>query len=69
LSLLLNEHYYRKAYRGVDAQIHIVFNSALVAGKCAISLPAALPSEKGPPGTHWIIGWVDPIASMNDMEK
>jgi hypothetical protein len=30
---------------------------------------AALPPEKEPPGTHWIEGWVDPRAGLDDMEK
>jgi hypothetical protein len=31
-------------------------------------VPAALPREKAP-GTHWIGGWVDPRASLDDVEK
>jgi hypothetical protein len=32
--------------------------------------PAALPPGKEPPpSTHWIGGWVDPRASLNNMEK
>jgi hypothetical protein len=31
--------------------------------------PAALLPGKKPPGTHWIGGWVDPRAGMDDVEK
>jgi hypothetical protein len=31
--------------------------------------PAALPPGKEPPGTHWIGGWVDLRAGLNEMEK
>jgi hypothetical protein len=31
--------------------------------------PAALPPGKEPPGTHWIRGWVDPRAGLDDVEK
>jgi hypothetical protein len=30
---------------------------------------AALSPRERAPGTHWIGGWVDPRASMDDMEK
>jgi hypothetical protein len=33
-----------------------------------LHVPAALPPGKSP-GTHFIGGWVDPIASLDDMEK
>jgi hypothetical protein len=31
--------------------------------------PVALPSEKEPPGTHWIGDWVGRRASLDDVEK
>jgi hypothetical protein len=31
--------------------------------------PAALPSRKEPPGTHWIGGWVDPRAILDAVVK
>jgi hypothetical protein len=34
-----------------------------------IHAPAALPSGKEPPRSHWIGGWVDPRAGVDDMEK
>jgi hypothetical protein len=30
--------------------------------------PAALSPGKEPPTTHWIGGWVDPIADLDDVE-
>jgi hypothetical protein len=42
-----------KAYGGVSGQFHA---------------PAALPLGKEP-GTHWIRGWVDPRAGLDDVEK
>jgi hypothetical protein len=31
--------------------------------------PVALPLRKEPPGTHWIEGWVDLKAGLDDLEK
>jgi hypothetical protein len=31
--------------------------------------PAALPAGKEPPSTHWIRGWLDLRAGLDDMEK
>jgi hypothetical protein len=31
--------------------------------------PAALPPGERAPGTHWIGGWVDPRADLDDVEK
>jgi hypothetical protein len=31
--------------------------------------PAALPLEKEPPSIHWIGGWVNPRAGLDDAEK
>jgi hypothetical protein len=31
--------------------------------------PVALPPGEKAPGTHWIEGWVDPRAGLDDMEK
>jgi hypothetical protein len=30
---------------------------------------AVLPLGKEPPGIHWIGGWVDPRAGLDDVEK
>jgi hypothetical protein len=52
-----------KTYRGVDVQIHIFLTSALVGGEWSASRPCRLT-----PGTHFIGGWVDPRAGLEDME-
>jgi hypothetical protein len=40
--------------------------SALDGGEWSVSLPGrALPPGKGPPGTHWKGGWVDPRAGLD----
>jgi hypothetical protein len=53
---------------GADVQIHILLTSALVWGEWSGSRPGrSIPEERGP-GTHWI-GWVDPRARLNDVEK
>jgi hypothetical protein len=31
--------------------------------------PAALPPGERAPATHWIVGWVDPRAGLDDVEK
>jgi hypothetical protein len=51
-------------YRGVDVQIHIFLTSALVGSGWSASRPCHYT-----PGTHFIGGWVDPRAGLDDMEK
>jgi hypothetical protein len=34
-----------------------------------LHVPAALPPGERAPGTHWVEGWVDPRASLDDLEK
>jgi hypothetical protein len=53
-----------KAYGGVDVYIHIFLTLALAGGEWS----ASRPGERAP-GIHWIGGWVDPRAGMNDVEK
>jgi hypothetical protein len=48
-----------KAYGGVDVLIHIFLTWALAGGEWSASCP----------GTHWIEGWVDPRAGLDDVEK
>jgi hypothetical protein len=38
-----------------------------VSGK--LDAPAALPPGEGASGTHWVGGWVGPIAGLDDVEK
>jgi hypothetical protein len=53
-----------KAYGGVDVEIHIFLTSALVGGEWSDSRPGRFT-----PGTHWIGGWVNLRASVDDVEK
>jgi hypothetical protein len=52
-----------KAYGGVDVEIHIFLTLALAGCKWSSSRPGSFT-----PGTHWIGIWVDPRASLDDME-
>jgi hypothetical protein len=58
-----------KAYGGVDIQIHIFLTSALDAGELSASRPGRFSLGDRAPGTHWIGGWMDPWAGLDDMEK
>jgi hypothetical protein len=51
-------------YGGVGVYIHIFLTLALVGGEWSASRPCRFT-----PGTHWIGGWVDPRATLNDVEK
>jgi hypothetical protein len=55
-----------KAYVGVDPY----FLDLGTRWRSVVSLtPRSLYSGKKSPGTHWIGGWVDPKADMDDMGK
>jgi hypothetical protein len=49
-----------KAYGGVD----VFLTSAVVGGGWSAPRPGRFT-----PGTHWMGGWVDPIAGLDDVEK
>jgi hypothetical protein len=53
-----------KTYGGMDVQIHVFLTSTLVGGECSTSRPGRFT-----PLIHWIGGWVDPRAGLDDMEK
>jgi hypothetical protein len=56
-----------KEYGGVDVYIHIFLTSALAGGEWSASrLGRFTPGERSP-GTHWIGGWVDPRAGLDDL--
>jgi hypothetical protein len=61
---LLMKHYAMKAYGGVNVKIHIFLTSALVGCEWSASRPSRFT-----PDTHWIGGWVNPRAGLNDVEK
>jgi hypothetical protein len=67
--VLVIKHYAIKSYGGVDVQIHIFLTSALVGGEWSASRPYRFTPKERAPSTHWIGGWVDPRASLDDMEK
>jgi hypothetical protein len=59
-----------KACGGVNIYIyHIFLTSALVGGEWSASLPGRFTPRESAPGTHWIGGWVDPRAGLDDVEK
>jgi hypothetical protein len=58
-----------KAYGGVDEKFHIFLTSALARGEWSASRPGRFTPRERAPGTHWIGGWVDPRAGVDDVEK
>jgi hypothetical protein len=58
-----------KAHGGVDVWYHIFLTSALVGGEWSASHPGRFTPGERDPGTHWIGGWVDPRAGLEDVEK
>jgi hypothetical protein len=58
-----------KVYGEVDVQIHIFLTSALAGGEWSTSCPGRFTPGERTPDTHWLGGWVDPRASLNDVEK
>jgi hypothetical protein len=57
------------AYGGMDVYIHIFLTSALARGEWSASRTCRYTLGEKSPGTHWIGGWVDPRASLDDVEK
>jgi hypothetical protein len=58
-----------KAYGGVNVWIHIFLTSALDGGEWSTSRPGRFTHRERDPGTHWIGGWVNPRAGLDDVEK
>jgi hypothetical protein len=58
-----------KAYGGMHVYIHIFLTSALVGGEWSDSRPGHFTPREIAPGTHWIGGWVEPRAGLDDVEK
>jgi hypothetical protein len=56
-------------YWGMDVQIHIFYNSALVGGERSASRPCRLIPEERAPGTHCIGGWAGPRFGLDDVEN
>jgi hypothetical protein len=58
-----------KTYGVVDVRIHIFLTSALVEGQWSTSRPRRFIPGESDLGTHWVGGWVDPRAGLDDVEK
>jgi hypothetical protein len=58
-----------KAYGEVDVWIDIFLTSVLVGGEWSASLPGRITPGERAPRTHWIAGWVDPRAGLDNVEK
>jgi hypothetical protein len=58
-----------KAYEGVDVQIQIFLTSAIVGGEWSASHPGRFTPRERTRGTHWLGGWVDPRAGLDDVTK
>jgi hypothetical protein len=58
-----------KTYRGVDIYTHVFFTSALDGGEWSASRLDRFTLGESAPGTHWIEGWVNPRAGLDDVEE
>jgi hypothetical protein len=58
-----------KTYGGVDVWIHIFLISALAGGKRPATRPCRFTPMETDPGTHWLGGWVNPRAGLDDVVK
>jgi hypothetical protein len=65
------KYYAVMAYGGVDVYeyIHVFLTSVLVGGEWSASRPCRFTPGERVRGTHCIGGWVDPRASLDDVEK
>jgi hypothetical protein len=54
-----------KAYGGVDVYTHIFLTSAFAGSEWS----ALFTPRERLPGTHWIGGWVDSRAGLDDLKK
>jgi hypothetical protein len=58
-----------ETYGGVDVETQVFLTSALVAVEWSASRPGRFTPGETVSGTHWIGGWVCPIAGLEDVEK
>jgi hypothetical protein len=58
-----------KAYGAVDTETHVFLTSALAGGEWSASSPGRFTPGESAPDTHWLGGWVDPRAGLDDVEK
>jgi hypothetical protein len=61
--------YAMKVYVGADVYIHIFLTLALAGSEWSASRPHCFTPGERDPGTHWMGGWVDPTAGLDDVEK
>jgi hypothetical protein len=55
-----------KAYRGVDVYIHVFVTQAPVGGEWSASSPGRFNPGERASVNHWIGGWVDPRAGLEN---
>jgi hypothetical protein len=53
----------------VDVYIHIFLTSALIGGEWSTSRPGRFTPGEIAPRTHWIGGWVDLRAGLDDVKR
>jgi hypothetical protein len=53
----------------VDVEIHIFLTSALAGGEWSASCSGRFKPGERAAGTHWIGGWVDPRAGLDDEKR
>jgi hypothetical protein len=58
-----------RAYGGVDLKIHILLNSALAGSTWSVLGPDRFIPRERAPTTHWLGGWVDPRAGLDEVGK
>jgi hypothetical protein len=58
-----------KRIGGVDLKLHAFLTSALYGGEWSASRHSRFACGEGVPGTHWIGGWVGPVASLDTLTK
>jgi hypothetical protein len=60
---------YRESYGGVNVKISVLLTSARVGGEWSALHPCRVNPGETTPGTHWIAGWLDPRALLNNTEN
>jgi hypothetical protein len=69
MSLCLTKHHEVKMYWGMKIYLHAFLTSALDGDKWSASRPGRFTAGERTPGTHWIGGWVGPIAGLHVVFK
>jgi hypothetical protein len=58
-----------KTQEGVNLDTHVFVISALVGGEWSSSRPGRFTRGERALGTHWIGGWANPRACLDDVQK